>query len=95
MRAPRFIYHALAGLNRSGKCPLHMSKKGIGEDGVVKPGNVHRHGSAQALARGQAARVARDVNVTRRIYDFGCQNGFVQYYTRLGSKQKVKVNWKC
>jgi DEAD/DEAH box helicase domain-containing protein len=36
-----------------------------------------------------------DVNVTRRIYDFGCENGFVQYYTRLGSKQKVKVNWKC
>jgi DEAD/DEAH box helicase domain-containing protein len=36
-----------------------------------------------------------DVDVTRRIYDFGCENGFVQYYTRLGSKQKVKVNWKC
>ena len=36
-----------------------------------------------------------DVDVTRRIYDFGCQNGFVQYYTRLGSKQRVKVNWKC
>ena len=33
--------------------------------------------------------------VPRRIYDFGCQNGFVQYFTRLGSKQKVKVNWKC
>lgn len=36
-----------------------------------------------------------DVNITRRIYEFGCANGFVQYYTRLGSKQKVKVNWKC
>jgi len=36
-----------------------------------------------------------DVEVTRRIYDFGCENGFVQYYTRLGSKQRVKVNWKC
>jgi DEAD/DEAH box helicase domain-containing protein len=36
-----------------------------------------------------------DVDVTRRIYDFGCEFGFVQYYTRLGSKQKVKVNWKC
>jgi DEAD/DEAH box helicase domain-containing protein len=36
-----------------------------------------------------------DVDVTRRIYDFGCENGFVQYYTRLGSKQKVKVSWKC
>ncbi len=36
-----------------------------------------------------------DVDVTRRVYDFGCENGFVQYFTRLGSKQKVKVNWKC
>ena len=36
-----------------------------------------------------------DVDVTRRIYDYGCENGFVQYFTRLGSKQKVKVNWKC
>ena len=36
-----------------------------------------------------------DVDVTRRIYNYGCENGFVQYLTRLGSKQKVKVNWKC
>jgi len=36
-----------------------------------------------------------DVDVTRRIYDFGCENGYIQYYTRLGSKQMVKVNWKC
>ncbi len=37
----------------------------------------------------------KDVDVTRRIYDFGCEFGYVQYITRLGSKQKVKVNWKC
>jgi DEAD/DEAH box helicase domain-containing protein len=36
-----------------------------------------------------------DVDVTRRVYDFGCENGFVQYFSRLGSKQKVRVNWKC
>ena len=36
-----------------------------------------------------------DVDVTRRIYEFGCENGFVQYFSRLGSKQRVKVNWKC
>jgi DEAD/DEAH box helicase domain-containing protein len=36
-----------------------------------------------------------DVDVTKRVYEFGCANGFVQYFTRLGSKQKVKVNWKC
>lgn len=36
-----------------------------------------------------------DVDVTRRIYEFGCANGFVYYFTRLGSKQKVQVNWRC
>jgi DEAD/DEAH box helicase domain-containing protein len=36
-----------------------------------------------------------DVDVTRRIYEFGCANGIVHYFTRLGSKQKVEVNWKC
>jgi DEAD/DEAH box helicase domain-containing protein len=36
-----------------------------------------------------------DVEVTRRIYEFGCENGYVHYFTRLGSKQKVQVNWRC
>jgi DEAD/DEAH box helicase domain-containing protein len=36
-----------------------------------------------------------DVDVTRRIYDFGCENGYVNYLTRLGSKQKVMVRWRC
>ncbi len=36
-----------------------------------------------------------DVDVTRQIYEFGCENGFVQYFTRLGSKQNVQVRWKC
>ena len=36
-----------------------------------------------------------DVDVTKRVYEFGCENGFVQYFSRLGSKQRVKVNWKC
>jgi DEAD/DEAH box helicase domain-containing protein len=37
----------------------------------------------------------KDVDITRRLYEFGCEQGFVQYFSRLGSKQKVKVNWKC
>jgi DEAD/DEAH box helicase domain-containing protein len=37
----------------------------------------------------------KDVEVTKRIYEFGCENGFVSYYSRFGSVQKVKVNWKC
>ena len=36
-----------------------------------------------------------DVDVTRRVYDFGCENDHIFYYTRLGSKQKVQVRWKC
>jgi DEAD/DEAH box helicase domain-containing protein len=36
-----------------------------------------------------------DVDVTRRIYEFGCETGFVNYISRLGSKQKVEVKWKC
>jgi DEAD/DEAH box helicase domain-containing protein len=36
-----------------------------------------------------------DVDITRRIYEFGCANGYVNYFTRLGSKQKVPVKWKC
>jgi DEAD/DEAH box helicase domain-containing protein len=35
-----------------------------------------------------------DVDITRRVYEFGRDNGFVNYYSRLGSKLKVAVNWK-
>lgn len=36
-----------------------------------------------------------DVDVTRRIYDFGCDNGYIYYLSRLGSRQKVTVKWRC
>ena len=35
-----------------------------------------------------------DVDITRRIHEFGRENGFVHYYSKLGSKLKVTVNWK-
>ncbi len=35
-----------------------------------------------------------DVDITRRVHEFGRENGFVYYYSRLGSKLKVNVNWK-
>jgi DEAD/DEAH box helicase domain-containing protein len=35
-----------------------------------------------------------DVDITRRIHEFGRDNGFVNYYSKLGSKLKVAVNWK-
>ena len=35
-----------------------------------------------------------DVDITRRVYEFGRDNGFVYYYSKLGSKLKLAVNWK-
>ncbi len=35
-----------------------------------------------------------DVDITRRVYEFGRDNGFVFYYSKLGSKLKVNVNWR-
>lgn len=35
-----------------------------------------------------------DVDITRRVYEYGRDHGFVYYYSRLGSKLKVAVNWK-
>jgi len=35
-----------------------------------------------------------DVDITRRVYEFGRDNGFVYYYSKLGSKLKIAVNWK-
>ena len=35
-----------------------------------------------------------DVDITRRIYEFGRDNGFVYYYSKLGSKLKVPVKWR-
>jgi DEAD/DEAH box helicase domain-containing protein len=35
-----------------------------------------------------------DVDITRRVFEFGRDNGFVYYYSKLGSKLKVLVNWR-
>ncbi|GAB4420407.1 MAG: hypothetical protein Kow002_08740 [Anaerolineales bacterium] len=36
----------------------------------------------------------KDVEVTRQVYEFGHEHGFVYYRSKLGSKLKVAVNWK-
>ena len=41
-----------------------------------------------------AAYCKSDVDITRRVHEFGRDNGFVHYYSKLGSKLKVEVNWK-
>lgn len=35
-----------------------------------------------------------DVDITRRVFEFGRDNGFVYYKSKLGSKLKTPVNWK-
>ena len=35
-----------------------------------------------------------DVDITRRVFEFGRANGFVHYRSRLGSKLKVAVHWR-
>jgi DEAD/DEAH box helicase domain-containing protein len=54
--------------------------------------------SVQWFRMGELEKVAEyckaDVDITRRVYEFGRENGFVYYYSRIGSKLKVAVNWK-
>jgi DEAD/DEAH box helicase domain-containing protein len=54
--------------------------------------------SVEWFRNGELEKVAEyckaDVDVTRRIYEFGREHGFVHYYSKLGSKLNVKVNWK-
>ena len=54
--------------------------------------------SVEWFKRGEIEKVAEyckaDVDITRRVYEFGRENGFVHYYSKLGSKLKVVVNWK-
>jgi DEAD/DEAH box helicase domain-containing protein len=54
--------------------------------------------SVQWYRDGELDKVAEyckaDVDITRRVHEFGRDNGFVYYYSKLGSKLKVAVNWK-
>jgi DEAD/DEAH box helicase domain-containing protein len=54
--------------------------------------------SVEWFRNGELDKVAEycksDVDITRRVYEFGRENGFVHYYSKLGSKLKVNVNWK-
>jgi DEAD/DEAH box helicase domain-containing protein len=53
--------------------------------------------SVQWFRNGELEKVAEyckaDVDITRRVYEFGRENGYVNYYSKLGSKLKVAVNW--
>jgi len=54
--------------------------------------------SVEWFRSGELEKVAEyckaDVDITRRIYEFGRDYGFLHYYSRLGSKLKVAVAWR-
>jgi DEAD/DEAH box helicase domain-containing protein len=54
--------------------------------------------SVQWFRAGELEKVAEycsaDVDITRRVYEFGRDHGHIFYRSRLGSKLKVDVNWK-
>jgi DEAD/DEAH box helicase domain-containing protein len=54
--------------------------------------------SVEWFRKGELDKVAEyckaDVDITRRVYEFGRDNGYVFYKSKLGSKLKVNVNWK-
>jgi DEAD/DEAH box helicase domain-containing protein len=54
--------------------------------------------SVEWFRNGELEKVAEycksDVEITRRVHEFGREHGFVHYYSKLGSKLKVAVNWK-
>ena len=54
--------------------------------------------SVQWFRNGELDKIAEyckaDVDITRRVYEFGRDNGYVHYYSKLGSKLKLQVNWK-
>jgi DEAD/DEAH box helicase domain-containing protein len=35
-----------------------------------------------------------DVDITRRVFEFGRDNGYIFYKSKMGSKLKLNVNWK-
>ena len=54
--------------------------------------------SVEWFRNGELDKVAEycktDVDITRRIHEFGRENRFIYYYSKLGSKLKLEVNWK-
>lgn len=83
------IYRALGfrlSLDSIAKATLGATKTADGVQSVI----WYRNGELDKVAEYCKA----DVDITRRVYEFGRDNGFIQYYSKLGSKLKLQVNWK-
>ena len=83
------VYRALGfrlSLDTIAKATLGTTKSAHGVQSVI----WYRNGELDKVAE----YCKSDVDITRRIYEFGRENGFVHYYSKLGSKLKLPVNWK-
>ncbi len=83
------IFHTLGfrlSLDSIAKATLGATKTADGVQSVI----WYRNGELDKIAEYCKA----DVDITRRVYEFGRDNGFIHYYSKLGSKLKLAVNWK-
>jgi DEAD/DEAH box helicase domain-containing protein len=83
------IYRALGfrlSLDSVARATLGTTKTADGVQSVF----WYRNGELEKVAE----YCKSDVDITRRVYEFGRDNGFIQYYSKLGSKLKLAVNWK-
>ena len=83
------IYRALGfrlSLDAIAKATLGSAKSADGIQSVL----WYRNGELEKVAE----YCKMDVDITRQIHEFGLANGFVYYYSKMGSKLKVPVNWK-
>ena len=83
------VYRALGfrlSLDSIAKATLGTTKMADGLQSVL----WYRNGELDKVAE----YCKSDVDITRRIYEFGRENGFLYYHSRLGSKLKLPVNWK-
>jgi DEAD/DEAH box helicase domain-containing protein len=83
------IYRSLGfrlSLDSIARATLGATKTAEGVQSVI----WYRNGELDKIAEYCKA----DVDITRRVYEFGRDNGFVHYYSKLGSKLKLPVKWK-
>lgn len=83
------IYRALGfrlSLDSIAKATLGSAKSADGIQSVL----WYRNGELDKVAE----YCKMDVDITRRVHEFGRANGFVYYYSRMGSKLKVPINWR-
>jgi DEAD/DEAH box helicase domain-containing protein len=70
----------------------HLAEQTLGErksaDGLQAVA-WFREGRMEELA----AYCQKDVEITRRLFEFGCENGYLLYQTRDGQKVRLPVDW--